>query len=85
MMPTKGLEPGTVVDVRGDDGQDFGSGFFNPKSLIAVRLFGRESGLAADAKFFTARLTRALAFAAGSIRAPSIGWSMPKATDFPAW
>ncbi len=42
VMPAKGLEPGTVVDVQGDDGQAFGSGFFNPKSLIAVRLIGRD-------------------------------------------
>ncbi|MBS0282712.1 MAG: RlmI/RlmK family 23S rRNA methyltransferase, partial [Proteobacteria bacterium] len=37
----KALPPGSVVDVKFDDGQDFGSGFFNPKSLIAVRLFAR--------------------------------------------
>src|SRR5579871_3108492 len=60
VMPQKGVEPGTVVDVKGDDGQIFGSGFFNPKSLIAVRLLGRELGLAADEAFFTARLNRAL-------------------------
>src|SRR5215469_5671123 len=61
VMPAKGLEPGSVVDVKGDDGQIFGSGFFNPKSLITVRLLGRELGLAADENFFTAHLTRALA------------------------
>src|SRR5690349_19096192 len=60
-MPAKGVEPGTVVDVKGDDGQVFGSGFFNPKSLIAVRLLGRELGLAADQDFFAAHLKRALA------------------------
>ncbi len=58
---TKALPPGTVVDVKFDDGQDFGSGFFNPKSLIGVRLFARTTGAAADEKFFVARLTRALA------------------------
>jgi 23S rRNA (cytosine1962-C5)-methyltransferase len=60
-MPTKGLEPGSVVDVKGDDGQIFGSGFFNPKSLIAVRLIGRALGLAADENFFATRLKQALA------------------------
>jgi 23S rRNA (cytosine1962-C5)-methyltransferase len=60
VMPEKGLEPGTMVDVKGDDGQIFGSGFFNPKSLIAVRLIGRVPGLAADEEFFAAYLTRAL-------------------------
>src|ERR1700744_4665694 len=59
--PTKALAPGVAVDVKGDDGQDFGSGFFNPKSLIGLRLFARETGVAPDAAFFTARLTRALA------------------------
>ena len=57
----KALPPGTVADIKFDDGQDFGSGFFNPKSLIAVRLFARATGAAADEKFFVARLTRALA------------------------
>ena len=59
VMP--GLEPGTVVDVRSDDGRVLGSGFFNPKSLIAVRLIGRELGLLADENFFAGRLKHALA------------------------
>src|SRR6185312_8130506 len=57
----KSLTPGAVVDVKFDDGQDFGSGFFNPKSLIGVRLFARKTGVAADEVFFVERLTRALA------------------------
>jgi 23S rRNA (cytosine1962-C5)-methyltransferase len=58
---TKALPPGSAVDVKGDDGQDFGSGFFNPKSLISVRLFARKTGAAADEKYFTGHLARALA------------------------
>ncbi len=57
----KGLAPGVAVDLKGDDGQNFGSGFFNSKSLIAVRLFAREIGVAADEEFFVARLKRAIA------------------------
>src|ERR1700741_3736990 len=57
----KALPPGTLVDVKGDDGQDFGSGAYNPKSLIAVRLLARENGARIDAAFFTEKLTRALA------------------------
>src|ERR1700761_5659970 len=57
----KALAPGALVTVKGDDGQDFGSGYFNPKSLIAVRLLAREAGARIDAGFFTERLTRALA------------------------
>lgn len=57
----KALLPGTPVDVRGDDGTPLGSGYFNPKSLIAVRLLSRETGTSFDAAFFAARLGRALA------------------------
>jgi 23S rRNA (cytosine1962-C5)-methyltransferase len=56
----KALAPGTLVNVKGDDGQDFGTGYFNAKSLIAVRLFSRHCAEAVDAAFFTARLGRAL-------------------------
>jgi 23S rRNA (cytosine1962-C5)-methyltransferase len=57
----KALPPGALVTVKGDDGQDFGTGYFNAKSLIAVRLLAREGGQAVDAAFFIARLRRALA------------------------
>ncbi len=45
----KALPPGALVHVKGDDGQDFGTGYFNSKSLIAVRLLARECGAAVDA------------------------------------
>jgi 23S rRNA (cytosine1962-C5)-methyltransferase len=57
---TKALSPGTLVNVTGDDGQDFGSGYFNPKSLIAVRLLARQTNAAIDAAFFAAHLKHAL-------------------------
>jgi len=57
----KQLAPGSVVNVLGDDGQPFGTGFFNPKSLIAVRLVDRAVDIAIDESFFVARLARALA------------------------
>src|SRR5471030_526911 len=57
----KALAPGTLVHVKGDDGQDAGTGYFNSKSLIAVRLLARECGAAVDAAFFAGRLTLALA------------------------
>src|SRR6516164_6041570 len=57
----KVLPPGAIVDVKGDDGQGFGSGYFNSKSLIAVRLLARENGARIDASFFAERLKRALA------------------------
>ena len=57
----KALAPGTLVDVKGDDGREIGTGTFNPHSLIAVRLLAREAGARVDADFFTLKLTRALA------------------------
>jgi 23S rRNA (cytosine1962-C5)-methyltransferase len=56
----KALAPGALVNIKGDDGQDFGTGYFNSKSLIAVRLLARECGAAVDAAFFAKHLTRAL-------------------------
>ncbi len=50
----KDLVPGSAVDVKFDDGQDLGSGFFNPKSLIAVRLFARSLGVAPQPGIFRA-------------------------------
>jgi 23S rRNA (cytosine1962-C5)-methyltransferase len=57
----KALPPGALVHVKHDDGQDAGTGYFNSKSLIAVRLLARENGAAIDATFFTGRLKRAVA------------------------
>ena len=57
----KALSAGTVVNVRGEDGRSFGTGYFNPKSLIAVRLLAQECDAAIDAGFFVKRLSRALA------------------------
>ena len=57
----KALSPGTLVNVRGEDGRAFGTGYFNPKSLIAVRLLAADCDVAIDASFFAARLKRALA------------------------
>src|SRR6185436_14958400 len=57
----KALVPGSVVNVRGEDGRAFGTGYFNPKSLIAVRLLAPECDAVIDAGFFAQRLGRALA------------------------
>jgi len=56
----KALSPGTPVDVVGDDGHVFGTGYFNPNSLIAVRLLAPERGTPLNADFFAVRLKRAL-------------------------
>src|SRR6185503_8916711 len=57
----KALSPGTLVNVRGEDGRAFGTGYFNPKSLIAVRLLASECDAVVDAGFFAKALGRALA------------------------
>ena len=58
---TKDLAPGSVVNVLGDDGQPFGTGFFNSKSLIAVRLVAAALDVPVDKAFFAGKLARALA------------------------
>ena len=57
----KSIAPGAVVNVRGEDGRAFGTGYFNPKSLIAIRLWSDDCDLVIDRDFFAARLKRALA------------------------
>jgi len=57
----KALLPGTLVNVRGEDGRAFGTGYFNPKSLIAVRLLAQDCDVTIGAAFFVERLKRALA------------------------
>ena len=58
---TKALKPGTVVNVVGDDGHPFGTGYFNPNSLIAIRLLDTHPDAAPDQAFFAERLLRAKA------------------------
>lgn len=67
---TKALAPGALVHVQGDDGQNFGTGYFNPKSLIAVRLLDPASNQRIDAAFFAERLKRALAIREAMYDAP---------------
>ncbi len=57
----RAAQPGALVDLMLDDGQPLGTAIFNPKTLIAARILGRERGLALDAAFFAARLRRAAA------------------------
>jgi 23S rRNA (cytosine1962-C5)-methyltransferase len=57
----KSLAPGSLVEVEGDDGHRFGPGYFNPASLIAVRLFETPAGTKIDRDFFGGRIARALA------------------------
>ena len=56
----KALAPGAVVNVLGDDGRVFGTGYFNAHSLITVRLLDPTSDTVIDAAFFTGKFKRAL-------------------------
>jgi len=57
----KALAAGSIVNVQGDDGVAFGTGYFNPSSPIAVRLLDPKPDVKIDAEFFAAALKRALA------------------------
>ena len=58
----KALAPGTVVNVAGDDGQLFGTGYFNPKSLIARAHAGSQRRRRRSDRIFSCdTLARALA------------------------
>jgi 23S rRNA (cytosine1962-C5)-methyltransferase len=56
---SKALLPGTLVQLVTDQGAALGAGYFNPKSLIAVRLLAKPDEKI-DAAFFAERLRRAL-------------------------
>jgi len=58
---TKALAPGTLVNAMGDDGRCFGTGTFNPKSLIAIRLLDSAADADIGEAFFATHLARALA------------------------
>jgi 23S rRNA (cytosine1962-C5)-methyltransferase len=57
----RAIPPGATVNVRGEDGRSFGTGYFNSKSLIAIRLLAQDCDVAIDVSFFAERLKRALA------------------------
>jgi 23S rRNA (cytosine1962-C5)-methyltransferase len=56
----KAHAPGTLVNVLGSDERPFGVGYFNPNTLIAVRLFEAPPETQIDRAFLASRLTRAL-------------------------
>jgi 23S rRNA (cytosine1962-C5)-methyltransferase len=52
------LEPGQMVDVKNRSGEWIGRGYFNPRSLIAVRLLTREK-VAIDEDFLEKKISQA--------------------------
>ncbi len=57
----KALAPGSVVNILFDDGQPLGTGYFNPKSLIGLRVLDKAVDTVIGTGFFVRRLERALA------------------------
>ncbi len=65
----KALQPGTLVGLAAEDGTVLGTGYFNPKSLIAVRLLAPpDAEIGVD--FFAAKLRRARALRERFFEAP---------------
>ena len=56
----KALVPGSLVELAAEDGAGIGIGYFNPKSLIAIRLLAKQAGTI-DAAFFAEKFRHALA------------------------
>jgi len=52
-------EPGDAVEIRSAGGEVFGTGYYNPRSLIAARLLSREGESIDDQDFFRRRLVTA--------------------------
>jgi 23S rRNA (cytosine1962-C5)-methyltransferase len=57
----KALSPGTLVRLVRVDGKPLGVGTFNPRALIAFRLFSTDPDATIDRRFFGERLAAALA------------------------
>jgi 23S rRNA (cytosine1962-C5)-methyltransferase len=57
----KALPPGTTVRLVGNDGRALGAAMFNPRTLIAARLWSRDAEEKVDREFLGARLRQALA------------------------
>jgi len=57
---TKALPAGSIVQVMGDDGRAFGTFYFNPGSLIALRQLDAAPDAVIDEAWFARRLRHAL-------------------------
>ena len=56
----RGLEPGSLVRLEGDDGVRFGVAMFNPHSLIAARVLDRDPEAEIEGPWLRARLREAV-------------------------
>ncbi len=69
-LAAKALAPGTLVKLARDDGEPLGIGYFNPRSLIAVRLLSADAGTEIGAEFFVAKLRQALSLREAFFKEP---------------
>ena len=58
--PTKALGPAALVNVQTNDRRALGTGYFNPKSLIAVRILDSVPDAEIGDAFFASHFARAL-------------------------
>ncbi|MEQ1753963.1 MAG: class I SAM-dependent rRNA methyltransferase [Micropepsaceae bacterium] len=66
----KALPAGTLVDVIGEQGNEFGTAYFNPHSLIAARLLTARQGSPINEGFFADRIQQARNLRDRLIRTP---------------
>lgn len=59
--PLTQFSAGDLVSVKNHSGQNLGTAYFNPHTLIAARLLSRKDDVKLGKNFFTERLTTALA------------------------
>lgn len=64
------LPPGSLVNVIGEQGNHFGTAYFNPHSLIAARILSPRADEAISAEFFAARFEGARALRDRLLGAP---------------
>jgi len=78
----KALPLGSLVQLVGDDGRDFGAAFFNPRSLIAARRLAEPDEIV-DVDFFAGRIARAVAIRDRVIGSPYYRLIHAEADGFP--
>src|SRR5262245_41346864 len=66
----KALAPGSIVNVACDDGQLLGTGYFNAKSLIAIRMLDPAPDTIIGTGFLVRRLEHAMAIRAALYAKP---------------
>ncbi len=66
--PRPAMAAGTLVEVKGKDGEFIGRGIYNGTSQISLRLLTQNRAQELDQRFFRAALERALAFRRDTLR-----------------